>query len=439
MKRTTIFATLTALLPLTAHAAPYCEALLDADKLEKRYQRLAPIHSDATSGWIFTSDQLKTDYEMPQHRLDLMQAVVSSFLDQGIDLAIMVAPPRPVIAGQQVVDATLGSNGAFDVAEAEASFEALLAQLRQTGATVPNLLDIAQQPGAHPFYFRGDTHWTNAGAGQSALALATELGHDAAFQLSEVAPAGTFEERGSLNDIVAATCGQKPQPEAAQQFDYTSVSARDAADLLAPSAATPTTLLLGTSFSNRYKRDQYQAADALASALKTDLMNHSVSGGGSIGPLEALALSGALADTPPKLIIWEFPYTNIPNTSALRQILGALQAHHSHAPAGSDFSLKGDRVSMPLPQADPNATLLRVRLDSPKARWLKVDLAFAKGKTKTVQLRRKKVMGAAGEHADWWVDIRDLGPMAPTSLRLRVDPKAKASGGQLSLASAPQL
>ncbi|WP_412550274.1 alginate O-acetyltransferase AlgX-related protein [Shimia sp. MIT910701] len=43
--------------------------------------------------------------------------------------------------------------------------------------------------------------------------------------------------------------------------------------------------LLGSSFSNRYKRDHYRVADALARAFDADVENFSVSGGGPIGAI----------------------------------------------------------------------------------------------------------------------------------------------------------
>ena len=158
MKRFLLSAVATALLSTSVQAQPYCDALLDASALAKKYQRLAPIYSSQDTGWIFGSDQLDETYAMKAESNALFTSIVSEFEAAGVDLAVLIAPPRPIVAGQEVVTATLGDHGSYDVANARASFEDMIAQLRAAGAIVPNLLDVATSDGADPYFFRRDTH-----------------------------------------------------------------------------------------------------------------------------------------------------------------------------------------------------------------------------------------------------------------------------------------
>lgn len=312
-----------------AHSAPYCADLLNREALPKRYAKIAPIYSDQASGWIFTQDQLKDRYEMKASSLKLVQAIVDEFAARDVPLAIVVAPPRPVIAGQDSLDAAMGQY-LYSVAEARTSFDKMITQLASTGAIVPNLSDVAlADPDIRErFYFRRDTHWTAVGSAVSATALAHIVNThaadlfandgDLAFRDLEVT--GAIQEEGSLAEVVHKTCGTVLPPETSETF----VLSRSG-DLLAESSDGPSIALLGSSFSNRYKRDHYRVADAMARAFDADIENFSVSGGGPIGAIEAYVMSGALDRKDHDLVVWELPYTESFNSqSFLRQLLGSL-------------------------------------------------------------------------------------------------------------------
>lgn len=312
-----------------AQSAPYCADLLNQEALPKKYARIAPIYSDRASGWIFTQDQLKDRYEMKSSSLKLVQAIVDEFTARDVPLAIVVAPPRPVIAGQDNLDAAMGQY-LYSVADARSSFDNMIEQLAGTGAIVPNLSDVALADTdiRNRFYFRRDTHWTAAGSAVSATALAHTVNTqapdlfandgDLAFRDLEVT--GAIQEEGSLAAVVHKTCGAVLPPETSETFDLSR-----SGDLLAVSSDGPAIALLGSSFSNRYKRDHYRVADAMARAFDADIENFSVSGGGPIGAIEAYVMSGALDRKDHDLVVWELPYTESFNSqSFLRQLLGAL-------------------------------------------------------------------------------------------------------------------
>lgn len=335
-----------------AQSAPYCENLLNGELLPKKYAKVAPVYSDQASGWIFTQDQLKDRYEMKASSLMLVQAIVDAFAERDVPLAIMIAPPRPVIAGQDSLDAAMGQH-LYSVADAHSSFDRLIDQLASTGAIVPNLLDVAlADPDIREkFFFQRDTHWTAVGSAKSAVALANTVNaqapdlfaDDGRLTFAELETSGSIQEEGSLSEVVGKVCGSALPPETSETFDLTR-----AGSLLGESSDGPAIALLGSSFSNRYKRDHYRVADALARAFDADVENFSVSGGGPIGSIEAYVMSGALDRKDHDLVVWELPYTESFNSqSFLRQLLGALT--ESAAP-GKAFDL----------QEQPKATLVKL-------------------------------------------------------------------------------
>jgi hypothetical protein len=303
-----------------AQSAPYCADLLNREALPKKYARVAPIYSDQTSGWIFTQDQLKDRYEMKASSLKLVQAIVDEFAARNVPLAIVVAPPRPVIAGQDSLDAAMGQY-LYSVADAHSSFDKMIEQLAGTGAIVPNLSDVAlADPDIRDrFYFRRDTHWTAVGSAVSATALANTVNaqapdlfaNDGDLNLRELEASGAIQEEGSLAEVVHKACGITLPPETSETFDLSR-----SGDLLGAPSNSPAIALLGSSFSNRYKRDHYRVADALARAFDVDVENFSVSGGGPIGAIEAYVMSGALKRQDHDLVVWELPYTESFNSQS---------------------------------------------------------------------------------------------------------------------------
>ena len=409
----------TALLASQAPAQPYCPELLNASALEKKYQRLAPIFSSKDTGWIFTSDQLDENYGLKQEAKALLTKIVAEFTAAGVPMAIMIAPPRPVVAGQQVVDATLGEDGAFSVDDAATSFAKMLDDVRATGAVVPNLLEVAtRNPDA--FYFQRDTHWTNTGAALSANALSAALELGTQVEMDMLATVEMKDERGSLSDIVDAVCGTRDAGEASPVFDYASLSG---GDLLGDATATGKKVaLLGTSFSDRYKRDQYQVADALTQALSADVENFSVSGGGLIGPIEAYVLSGALNRKDHDLVVWEFPYTeSLNSTSALRQLLGALRMSRGSDSTVRPLTLNSKaqaRIDLTL---DEQRDLILFENLPNSVKAIAVDVRFSDDRKKTIKLRRKASVIARYKVKDWAVALGHLGAKPMSSITLRFE------------------
>lgn len=386
----------------SAVAAPICPQMLTKSTLEKRYQRLAPIYNSDDTGWIFGSDQFDNTYALDEVQKNLMAQIVDRLAAQGTQLAMLIAPPRPVIAGQEVVDATLGKAATKSVVDDAVSFQRMIEHLNAKGAVAPDLLELATSNATirGSYYFMRDTHWTNTGAAHSAIALAQALDPDVfpAFDVDSLGVLEQFAERGSLSDIARATCGIDPQPETSPVFDY-APHLPTSGNLLGDAAVDA--VLVGTSFSDRYKRDQYQVADALSAALGVNVVNLSVSGGGMIGPFESYILTGQFAAQKPPLLIWEFPYTYQLKEPHLRQILGALHANDTTSRVAV-FDVVDGAVELPL---SPDMHQLGITPIGGEPLKLSTKLRLADGSVVKLPLSRKSRMAEVAKLDTWWVGL----------------------------------
>ena len=415
------------LIAQSAVATPICSKMLDQDALDKRYKRLAPIYNSVDTGWIFGSDQFENTYAIDDTRQKLVAKIVGHLASQGTTLAMVIPPPRPAVAGQAVVDATIGQSNVHDIAVEAASFHQMIEQLNAAGAKAPDLLSLALSNDdlKERFYFSRDTHWTSVAVAHSALALAAKLTPEApaAFDPNALQSIEVFGERGSLSDIVRATCNTDPEKEPTPVFDY-ATHLPSGADLFGDVDASA--VLVGTSFSDRYKRDQYQVADAMSAALGQSVTNLSVSGAGVVGPLEAYVLSGQLDAEKPSFVIWEFPYTYELREAHLRQILGALRAKEP-PDAHKTLSLSGDKVSLNLTKG---VDLVGLRPQGGNPLSISIKLRHNDGSITKMRLARKSRMAEIATFDTWWLDLSGY---ADESLVLEASFKSKDGVSKLEV------
>ena len=220
----------------------------------------------------------------------------------------------------------------YDTDAMAAAFSEMVTAVQDTGAIMPDLARLALSDAdlREAFYFRHDTHWTPMGAARSAEALADLVAErlpgvfpKAGHAHAAVAKGGPeIEEEGSLAKMANKVCGAKVPPVTVPVPVFPDTGG----SLLGDAPELPRVALAGSSFSDRYKRDHYRVADALAGALGAEVANYSVSGGGAIGALESLVLSGELERQRFDLVVWEIPYTQgFRSVGMLRQLLGALR------------------------------------------------------------------------------------------------------------------
>lgn len=234
--------------------------------------------------------------------------VVAALRERGTELVLVVPPPRPVADSARLIADEVAALG-YDVAAAEAGYEAMLQDLRMDGVHVADVLGRARAGLAadEPFYLRRDIHWSSDGARVAAEAAAETIralplaaGLERRTFFTEAREVADADEK--LGEALAKLCDADVPPE--RETFYRTTEADAEAGLF--DDRPPDVVLVGTSFSHRGDDDP-NFSGFLRQALSTRVLNASEEGGGFEGSMSAYLRSDAFRDAPPKVIVWEFP------------------------------------------------------------------------------------------------------------------------------------
>lgn len=425
MRKTKRWGAATLLAALAAgatQAAPICAQFEDPADMPRKYAKYAPVLSKEGTPWMITADQMDASYALSDESRTLLGLIQKEFEAIDVPLALIVPPPRPVVAGQAVLR-DLNAAPTYDPQAIGVSFRDAMADLRDLGIIAPDLLELALSgmPDGEPYYFQRDTHWTPVGVVVSALALAdaVQASDPGRFpnagvkRISDLTAGVDLSERGSLTDMSKAVCERALPPEMAKTLEF----APTGGGLLSGhSPAQPQVALAGSSFSDRYRRDYYRVADALAGALGAEVDNFSVSGGGPIGGLESLIQSGAVHAGEYDLVIWELPYTEGFNGHFLRQLLGALRAQammnaasQASPPTKPLVRLPQNTQKIDLDVASQTEGTLLLSLPNSDVEKLSVSMRLQDGRKKVVKLRRSLRVPEERRATTWAVSLEGYG------------------------------
>jgi hypothetical protein len=421
-------------------AESYCTEFLSPDSMPQRYQRLAPIYSSTETGWIFADNQFTVNYDIKPEAMSLLQDITQIFADNGLPFAVLMPPPRPLIAGTSVLTETAGAGLDFNPELAAASYSRMVQMVNRTGIIMPDLLSIVRDDPRlqSAYYFQRDTHWTPIGAAASAIIMSRAVAQRDANLFPDagsVRPAlddgaETLEEIGSLSKVAKDVCGNNPAPELVRVPYFP--SSADA--LFGDETAKPNIALLGTSYSNRRRRDFYRVADAIAGAFQANVDNYSVSGGGMISTVEVFAQHVGFKESAHDLVIWEIPYNEgFGSVSALRQILGALQLETAE-PIGEkqDLDTSG-HVSLPYLEAG-NLLVLKTPNGVPES--VSIELTFANGRTSTIRFKRKGHFPPEWQLSQAAISLANQPKGQIVGIAVVYDPETTGAGATVELASA---
>ena len=408
---------LTLSLKTSVAADPYCVALSDPEQLPKNYAKRGPFHVDALSGWIVGQDQLKAKFAVTHETAALWKAIAEGFEAKDVKLVVLAAPPRPLFAPKDALP------DGYSATSAEKAFSAYISALNTTGITAPDLTVLRETPFAPDFYFARDTHWTPAGAAVSAAHLSEAMtGRQASDIVADVVFNEQYSEKGSLSTVVEKTCGTRPEAELVKAPVYTQKG--DATALLSD-VKDVAAALVGTSFSDRYKRDAYQVSGALSLALEKTVDNFSVTGGGMTGAMEAFLRSDALASGRYDTVIWEVPYTApLTNISGLRQILGILQ-EDGVATAVYHGPINADWLNIDHEFFAADFTALRLHTPGMTKGKLSLELYAANGQKMRANLVKSDRVAADARSDTWSLSLAALPIQDVKRLKVRL-----ANGGE---------
>ena len=252
--------------------------------------------------WLYLMEELRPWPDAAaamKARADALHRVAAALSARGIGLRIVLVPDKARIE-------TASACGIPYSAQAQgrlAAFRALVTDLP--------VVDLAPAfaAAAGPVYYRTDTHWNQQGAALAAARVAAAAAgvvtRDRVFKTEagpEAERAGDLLRLMSLEDVPDLPIKLRPLPDRERPDTTTQVEGPAETGGLLDDAPVPEVVLLGSSFSlngNFHGR--------LEEALGAAIGQFGQAGGAFWGSARDYFRSPAFSETPPKLVIWEFP------------------------------------------------------------------------------------------------------------------------------------
>ncbi len=250
-------------------------------------------------GWLFTNEESRPLTQGLDDAIAPILAVQDSLGAAGVRLVIVPIPAKMDIYSDKADQPQLSAAMATD-------YSRFVAALQISGVSVvdtrPALIH-ARDNG--PVYFATDTHWNADGAGTVAVTVAA----------SGLLPVGTTDfvtqsmpDQTFVGDLVSFVTSESLAPhvglpgEHIQPYLAVAAKAGGPVDLFGTTQAD--IVLVGTSYS---ANPRWSFAEALKLALRQDVLNFAEEGQGPARPMETYLASSDFRDTPPRVVVWEFP------------------------------------------------------------------------------------------------------------------------------------
>lgn len=254
-------------------------------------------------GWLYLMDELRPWPDAAKAmaaRADALHRVAAALKARGIGLVVVLVPDKARIETAPAC----GVPYSVQAQNRLGAFKALVGDIP--------LVDLAPVfAAAHrPLYYRTDTHWNQDGAAIAAQSIAAAAGsaaitRDRVFKTEagpEAERAGDLLRLMSLEDVPDLAIKLRPLPDHERPDTTRQVEGPAEAGGLLDDAPVPDVVLLGSSFSlngNFHGRLQQSLGAAVG--------QFGQAGGAFWGSAKDYFRSPAFTETPPKLVVWEFP------------------------------------------------------------------------------------------------------------------------------------
>lgn len=280
------------------HRLPSIDVMGAARYLAFREGRPGVVVGD--DGWLFSKEEFEATLKRTPDLAEAARGVVEVrdlLAAKGIELVVVPLPAKADIYREHVSYPAIPT----DLERLYEDFRTVLdnAGIRNIETRAP--LEAAKAKG--PLFLTTDTHWTPLGAEVVADAVGAALGQrDTPYTIADAAP---VEREGDLSKFIV-TGGLAPLvglgPETVVPREASAPPAASSTDIFGPSSIP--FVLTGTSYS---ANPQWSFGESLKVSLGADVLNLAEEGKGPVAPMRAFLQSETLRDTPPEMVIWEFP------------------------------------------------------------------------------------------------------------------------------------
>ena len=263
--------------------------------------------------WLYTDEEFNAVVNGEQNEADnlaIIQGVRDTLKAQGTELVLAIIPAKTRLYPEHI--------GANKPASLHTDlYQQFHAQVAQAGVFAPDLLTPlqgAKQNGQ--VFLRTDTHWTPMGAEVVAQQLGAAIaqknplnGEPTKFttQAKETSP-----YKGDLTNFLPLDplfSNLLPKPDQLQQRSTDVVEAQASGEDALFADSDVAVGLVGTSYS---ANPNWNFLGALKQALHSDVVNYAEDGHGPVLPMLKYLQTDAFKNSPPQVLIWEFPERYLP-------------------------------------------------------------------------------------------------------------------------------
>jgi alginate O-acetyltransferase complex protein AlgJ len=263
--------------------------------------------------WLYTDEEFDAVANGEQNEADnlaIVQGVRDELKKHGTQLVLAIIPAKTRLYPEHIGDnqpATLHTD----------LYQQFHAQAAQAGVFAPDLLAPLQGAKQHgQVFLRTDTHWTPMGAEVvaqqlgAAIAQQTPLSGEPETFVTQAKDTAPY--KGDLTNFLPLDplfSNLLPQPDQLQQRSTDPVAAEAAGDDALFADSEVAVGLVGTSYS---ANPNWNFLGALKQALKSDVVNYAEDGHGPVLPMLKYLQTDAFKNSPPQVLIWEFPERYLP-------------------------------------------------------------------------------------------------------------------------------
>ena len=270
--------------------------------------------------WLFTDeefDAIANGEKNEAENLAIIQGVRDELKAKGTQLVLAIVPAKTRLYPEHIGDnkpATLHTD----------LYQQFHEHAAQAGLVAPDLLTPLQGAKQHgQVFLRTDTHWTPMGAEVVAKQLGAVIAEQTPLsgepekfvtQAKETTP-----YKGDLTNFLPLDplfSNLLPQPDQLQQRSTDPVAAETEGDDALFADSDVAVGLVGTSYS---ANPSWNFVGALKQALHSDVVNYAEDGHGPILPMLKYLQTDAFKNSPPQILIWEFPERYLPVHNDLKE------------------------------------------------------------------------------------------------------------------------